>query len=491
MNGRKCRTGRNKPHCAAFLQEQYFTGTIQEQEFGMKLIHLADLHLGKRVNGFSMIEDQAYILKQILRIIDEQMPQAVLIAGDVYDRPIPSEEAVDLFDSFLFELAKRKLEVFIISGNHDSAERVAFGGRLMDRSGIHFAPVFDGTIRPVTLSDAFGSVDFWMLPFLKPVQVRKWYGRDNAESSGQSENSVQSDSIDRRAEGQAENQAADRAESSGQSMEDAGENEGKHKRSADGAESIETYADAMQAVIRRLPLEPSRRNIAIAHQFITGAAVCDSEEYHTVGGVDEIPYTVFDPFDYVALGHLHSPQRIGRDGVRYAGSPLKYSFSEANQKKTVTVVELGAKSASDPDCFTIRQIPLHALHDLRRISGTFAALTEGARNADQESKGRVSANKEPDSYDPNDYYEITLTDEEDIPNAVSRLRAVYPNLMMLRYDNTRTRTETVILGSVDAEHKTPLELFEELYLQQNGQRLSDEQRALVLELIDGIWNESA
>lgn len=370
----------------------------------MKFIHLADLHLGKRVNGFSMIDDQKYILAQIISIIDAEQPQAVLIAGDVYDRSIPSEEAVDLFDDFLVKLSQRGVEVYIISGNHDSAERVAFGGRLMDASGIHFAPVYGGQITPLTLDDEYGTVAFWPIPFLKPLNVRHFYPD----------------------------------------------------------EPLESYADAMQFVVNKLPLDPAIRNLALVHQFITGASTCDSEE-QSVGGIDEIPVSVFDAFDYVALGHLHSPQKIGRDGVRYAGSPLKYSFSEANQKKSVTVVELGAKGS-----ISISERPLVAMRDMRRVSGKFDEIMAAAEQTE-------------------DYYEITLTDEEDVPNAIGRLRTVYPNMMTLRYDNTRTRTESVILGSESVEKKSPLELFDELFTLQNGQSMNEEQRKYVSSLIEEIW----
>lgn len=380
----------------------------------MKLLHLADLHLGKRVNGFPMLEDQRYILDRILDIVDAEAPQAVLIAGDVYDRAIPSEEAVDLFDSFLVGLARRGVQVFIISGNHDSAGRVAFGGRLMDASGIHFAPVYDGTIAPLTLSDEYGPVSFYLIPFLKPAQVRRFWPDVDPE---------------------------------------------------DGAA---TYTDAVRTVIAHLAPAPSGRCVALAHQFVAGAAVCDSEE-HSVGGLDEVAAEVFAPFTYTALGHLHSPQAVGGDAVRYAGSPLKYSFSEANQKKSVTVVELGADAAA------VRLVPLKPQRDLRRIRGLFDEITDPAFLAGQNT---------------DDYCEITLLDEEDVPSAQARLRAVWPHLMALRYNNTRTRSEAQVTGSAQVENKTPLELLDELYDLQNGQPMSEAQRALAARLIEEVWEET-
>lgn len=370
----------------------------------MRLLHLADLHLGKRVNGFSMVEDQRYILKQIVNIIDEQNLQAVLIAGDVYDRPVPSEEAVDLFDDFLVQLARRKLEVFIISGNHDSAERVAFGCRLMDASGIHFAPVYNGEIIPLTLTDEYGRVNFWLIPFLKPAHVRRFFPEEHTE----------------------------------------------------------TYAAAMELVIEKLHLDKAQRNVALVHQFITGAAVCESEDL-SVGGLDDIPGAVFAPFDYVAAGHLHSPQQMGRETLRYAGSPLKYSFSEARQHKSVTVVELGAKG-----CIQVEQIPLVPRRDMQRITGSFQEIMSKAHSRE-------------------DYFDITLTDEEDIPNAIGRLRELYPNMMSMRYDNTRTKTESAVLAQEGIEKKQPLELFAELYAQQNGQPMNEAQRTYVQGLIEEIW----
>lgn len=250
----------------------------------MKFIHLSDLHLGKRVNDFSMIEDQRYIITKILQIIDTEQPDAVLIAGDVYDKSVPSVEAVTLLDFFLVRIASRNLDVFIIAGNHDSPERISFGGRLMERSGVHFAPVYGGKAEPVTLRDEFGEVNFYLLPFLKPAVVRNLFPDRN----------------------------------------------------------ISTYTDALSAAVDKMEIESTKRNVLVAHQFVTGAVRSDSEEI-SVGGADNVDVSVFDGFDYVALGHIHRPQQVGVKTVRYCGTPLKYSFSEANQEKSVTVVEMGEK----------------------------------------------------------------------------------------------------------------------------------------------------
>lgn len=370
----------------------------------MKLMHLADLHLGKRVNGFSMLEDQTYILDRICGMVEEHRPEAVVIAGDVYDRSVPSEEAVELLDDFLVRLAELGAAVLVIAGNHDSAERVAFGGRLLGASGIHMAPVYNGTITPVTLEDEYGPVRFWPIPFLKPAHVRRYAPEGD----------------------------------------------------------IVSYTDAMAAVVEGLGVNEGERNVALAHQFVTGGIKSDSEE-HSVGGIDEVDGSVFDCFDYVALGHLHGPQRIGRDTVRYAGSPLKYSFSECAQRKSVTMVTLGEKGD-----VVVELLALKARRDLVKLRGTFAELTGPGQGGE-------------------DYYEITLLDEEDVPNAIGRLRAFYPNLMTLNYDNTRTRTAGDVLEGESAEGKSPLELFEELYEKQNGQKLSDEQRAFLTGLVEEVW----
>lgn len=376
----------------------------------MKLIHLSDLHLGKRVNEFSMLEDQQYILTEILQIIDREKPDGVMIAGDVYDKSVPSAEAVALLDDFLVRLAKRDLQVFLISGNHDSPERMAFGGRLMAQSGVHLAPVYDGKVSPITLTDEYGPVNLYLLPFLKPAHVRRCFPE----------------------------------------------------------REILTYTDALAAAIEAMGVNPAQRNVLVTHQFVTGAARCDSEEI-SVGGTDNVDVSVFEPFDYVALGHIHGPQQVGRETVRYCGTPLKYSFSEAKHQKSVTVVELGEKGA-----VSVRTVPLTPMRDLAELRGTYEELT---------FRGFYDGT----SY-PRDYVHITLTDEEDIPDAVSKLRIIYPNLMKLDYDNKRTRAGIVLEGAED-QQRSPLELLEEFYEKQNGQPMGEEQRAFAKNLMERIWEE--
>ncbi len=376
----------------------------------MKFVHLSDLHLGKRVNEFSMIEDQAYILTKILGIIREERPDGVLIAGDIYDKSVPSVEAVSLFDDFLKQLSRQQTQVFIISGNHDSPERLGFASELIALSGIHIAPAYDGMVCPVSLEDSYGTVNVYMLPFIKPVHVRSAFPEEKAES----------------------------------------------------------YTEAVSAAIAHMDIREGERNILIAHQFVTGAARCESEDI-SVGGLDNVDASVFDAFDYVALGHIHGPQQIGRESVRYCGTPLKYSFSEAKQCKSVTVAELKEKGN-----LGIRTVSLTPLRDLRELKGTYEELAN-------------RKNYEGTSLE--DYLHITLTDEEDIVDAVGKLRVIYPNLMKLDYDNRRTRENREITGGDEMEAKTPMELVREFYERQNNQPMNGKQEALVSRLMEKIWEE--
>ena len=378
----------------------------------MKFIHLSDLHIGKKVNGFSMLEDQQDILfKKILPIVDEEKPDCIIIAGDVYDKSIPPSEAVGLLDEFLVKLAERNLQVFIISGNHDSAERLAFGNRLIDKSGIHISPVYQKDTAAFTMKDDFGTVNIYMLPFIKPVHVRTAFESDETIS----------------------------------------------------------YTDAVRMALSQMDINVSERNILITHQFVTGAERSDSEDI-SIGGSDNVDASVFDDFDYVALGHLHRPQNVGTKRIRYCGTPLKYSFSEEKDSKSVTVVEMREKGILD-----IREIPLVPLHEMVTLRGTFRELTE-------------KKFYENTSY-REDYTHIVLTDENDIENALNRLREIYRNIMKLEYDNTRTRHHSRIedLSLSDVENKSPLELFAKLYEDQNGSSMSPEQTEFMQKLIKEIW----
>lgn len=379
----------------------------------MKLVHLSDLHLGKRVNEFSLIEDQRHILDEIMKIIDDERPDAVLIAGDIYDKSVPSAEAVTLFDSFLVSLAARSLKVCAISGNHDSPERVSFGGRLMAYSGVHIAPAYSGVTEPVRFDDEYGAVNVYMLPFVKPANVRRFFPE----------------------------------------------------------REIESYTDAVSAAVDAMEIDPAARNVLVTHQFVTGAERCESEEL-SVGGADNVDASVFDGFDYVALGHIHGPQKVSRETMRYCGTPLKYSFSEARHIKSVTVVEMRGKGGVD-----VRAVPLIPLRDMTEIKGSYAELSFK------------------DYYDGksfrNDYLHVTLTDEEDVPDAVSKLRIIYPNIMKLDYDNSRTRAGIVLDSAAELQRKSKIELIGELFEKQNGRPMSDEQRGFTQELIEKIWEGEA
>lgn len=375
----------------------------------MKFLHISDLHIGKRVNEFSMLEDQEYVLEQILAIADKEQAEGVFIAGDIYDKPVPSAEAVQLFDRFLTELAGRGRKVFAVSGNHDSPERIAFGARLMREKGVYMSPVYDGNISPVTLEDAYGEIRIYLLPFVKPALMRHVLGEETEE------------------------------------------------------QMPETYHDAVKLAVERMKVDACRRNILVAHQFVTGAARCESEEI-AVGGLDNVDGSVFDAFDYVALGHIHSPQSVGRDTVRYCGTPLKYSFSEAEQEKSVTVLNLKEKGRAELDT-----VPLKPLRDLRKIRGSYMELM----NRDFYRGIHTE-----------DYLQITLTDEEDVPEGMQRLRSVYPNLMRLVYDNSRTRQNREVGMTEEAEKKSELELFAEFYEMQNNRPMSEEQTEFVRRLIE-------
>lgn len=376
----------------------------------MKFVHLSDLHLGKRVNGYSMIEDQKYILLKILNVIDEQKAEAVVIAGDVYDKPIPPTEAVQLFDDFLFRLVERNLQILVISGNHDSPERIAFGSRFMDKSGVHMSQVYNGKNDLVELKDKYGKVNFYMLPFVKPSNVRRFF-------------------------------------------ED---------------EEINTYTDAVRVAVSHMNVNKKARNVIITHQFVTGAQRSESETI-AVGGTDNVDSYVFDDFDYVALGHIHGPQNVGKNTVRYCGTPLKYSFSEISHKKSVTVVEMKEKGN-----VKVSTVELTPKLDMREIKGTYEELTF--------KKNYENTNTE-------DYLHIILTDEEDVADAVAKLRCVYPNLMKLDYDNTRTRNSFALTQAEETEKKSDTELLSEFFVKQNGKPLSDEQLEYAANLFEQIKEE--
>ena len=374
----------------------------------MRFAHISDLHLGKRMGEYSLIKDQQYILSQIIDIIKNTRVDAIIISGDVYDKTVPSAEAVTLCDDFFTKLSTLKIHVFVISGNHDSAERLSFGSRIMENMNIHIAPVFDGKLKKVVLKDEYGAVNVYLMPFIKPSSVRRFFPDTE----------------------------------------------------------ITNYTDAVRAVIDNTEINTNERNIIAAHQFVTGAKRCESEEI-TVGGLDNVDSSVFDKFDYTALGHIHTPQTAGKDTIRYCGTPLKYSFSEASDKKSVTILDIFDKTD-----IIINEIPLTPLFDVRKIKGSYETVT--ARS------NYINTNT-------NDYVYITLTDEQDIPGVLAKLRTIYPNIVKMDYDNKRTKTNRHIGAVSEIKKKSPLELFEEFYELQNNVPMDDEQKKIVTELIEEIW----
>lgn len=385
----------------------------------MKFLHLSDLHLGRQLHRYSLEEEQAEKLARIQRIAEAEQPDAVLIAGDVYDRSIPPIYATQLLDIFLGQLLKIA-PVCLISGNHDSAERLSFLSGPLTESGLHISPVYRGQVQPVTLHDQHGPVDIWLLPFVKAATVRPYFP----------------------------------------------------------AETIETTHDAVACAIRHMDIDTTRRNVLLAHQFVAGGKTSGSEEtieYATadvsVGGSDMVDASIFAPFDYVALGHIHRAQNVGSERIRYCGTPMAYDFSEAGTEKSVTVAELKEK-----DCLNIRTIPLPAPRELIEIRGTFAELTSES-SVHQADKGAFT--------------HVILTDDAPIPDVMNRLRQVYPRITHLDWDNARTRAEDDFTTTADASKHTPASLFREFFQRMNGADMTEEQIRYVDGLIQSIWEDNA
>ncbi len=377
----------------------------------MKFLHLADLHLGKRYNELSLIDDQKYILGEILGIAAKEQPDGVILAGDIYDKSVPSAEAVELLNRFLNGLAALKTQVFMVSGNHDSPERVAFGESFMGLSGVHISPVYDGKLKRVTLPDCYGEVHVYLLPFIKPAPVRRFFETD----------------------------------------------------------TIESYTAAVRAAIGTIELDDRARNILVAHQFVTGSVSSGSEEFN-VGDIGNVDAAVFDGFDYVALGHVHGAQNVAGERVRYSGTPLVYSLSEAAGVKSVTVVEL--KNKGD---LKISEIPLKPMRRVVEIRGSYEELTKRSFYENTTL--------------PSDLVHVVLTDEDEVPDALGKLRIIYPFVMSLRYDNKRTQTQAQLQLDDGVPARTPFELFSALFMAQNNAEMSEEQSQFVQSLIEKVWGE--
>ena len=379
----------------------------------MRFLHLSDLHLGKSVNNYSMIDDQRYMLDEVLNIIDKKNLDAVLISGDVYDKMIASTEAIKLYDYFILELVKRNLKVITISGNHDSAVRLGSGADLIKLSGVYISKEFNGDVNPVTLSDDFGEVNFYMLPFIKPIHVKQTYNLPEQLS----------------------------------------------------------YTDSVKYVVDKMNIDTSKRNVILSHQFVVGADLSGSEEIITVGGVDNVNSEAYKDFDYVALGHIHRAQDVVKDKIRYCGTLLKYSFSEVNNKKTLTIVDLKEKGN-----LSIEEIEVYPKRDFAELKGKYKDLTKS------DFYNQVDRDK---------YYRIILTDEEELVDVFKTLSDIYPNIMAVLYDNKRTQINNIINGASDVETKKPIELIDEFYLKQNNDSLNDRQKSYLDNKISKIWEDRA
>lgn len=369
----------------------------------MRLIHLADLHLGKRVHEYSMIEDQRLMLEQVLQLCRNKRPDALLIAGDVYDKTIPSLEAIALLEHFLYALSTLDIAVMMIAGNHDSGERLSFGGSFFKSHKLYVAGSFQGKLDTVTLFDEDGPINFHLLPFIRQADVRPHFPED----------------------------------------------------------TIDSVSAAVSAALSTIDRGPGR-HVLIAHQFVTAREhdpIRSDSELLQVGTLDAIDASIFDHFDYVALGHLHGPQQVGRGPVHYAGSPLPYSFSEVNQTKGVLLVEL--KADAEP---TICQLPIQGRHVMRRIKGTIDDLIEAGR--------RLEANDDIARYD---YLEVTLTDEGPVTDPMNRLRSVYPHVMQLLFERKSRADEArdTLLDEEDLREMGPDELFAQFFLAQTGRKMND------------------
>ena len=366
----------------------------------MKFLHLSDLHIGKRLKEQSFIEDQQYILDKIVEIADREKPDGVIIAGDIYDKSVPSAEAVALFDRFLTNLSQMKIKIYAVSGNHDSAERIAFGAALMKQGGVYFSPVYNGSIMKITEEDEYGRINIFLLPFVKPSQVREFFPETE----------------------------------------------------------INDYTAAVQAALSELDIDESERNIIIAHQFVTGASKCGSEEV-SIGGLDNVDGSVFEKFDYTALGHIHGQQSMNGGKMRYCGTPLKYSFSEAGHTKSVTVAEFAAKGS-----LSIQEIPLVPKRDMRDVCGKFEDILVNSDKSD-------------------DYVRVILSDENEILNAAGRLRHIFPNILEICYSSRHKAVYEIQAANDDDIRNNPEAVFAQFYYEQKGRMPDEEESAIMAEII--------
>ncbi len=377
----------------------------------MKLMHISDLHIGKRVNEFSMLEDQEYILNEIIKIAKDENISGIIIAGDVYDKTVPPIEAVDLADEFLTKLVKENISIYMISGNHDSPERLNFGSRIMEKNNLFICGEYDGDLRKIVIEDEYGKLNIYFLPYIKPSIVNNKLGLET-----------------------------------------------------------KTYDESVKEALKVIDIDVESRNILIAHQFVTfGSTVPELSDSETksLGGIDNVDASVFDKFDYVALGHIHKPQKIGREVIRYSGSPLKYSFSECNHKKSVCIVDFKEKNNCE-----IKLVPLIPKRDMKHLKTSMEDL----------KSGNILSTIPSDTY-----MHITLTDDEEVIDAISKVREIFKNVMVLDFDNKRNveNLSDTTITSEDLKQKTPKELFVDFFSSQNNVELTESQN----EIISNIVNE--
>lgn len=384
----------------------------------MKILHLGDLHIGKSLGEFNLIEDQRFILDQILDVAGKRSVDAVLIAGDVYDKSIPSEDAVSLFDYFICQLAKRKIKTFVISGNHDSDERLNFGSSLFEANELYISAKYEGVLYKQELEDEYGKINVYLLPFVKASQVKHFFPD----------------------------------------------------------EEIDSYDKAVRTVLDHAKINKKERNILAAHQFVAGHGEepimggSESAAVLNVGLVERIGADCFRNFDYVALGHIHSPQKVGREEVRYSGSPLKYSLSEVANDKSFPIITLGKKGD-----VSVELVKLKPLRDLRHLKGRMEQLLD---------KKNIKA--------PDDFIYATLTDEEIINDAMGIFRQYYPNTVKIDYDNTHTRQMEQVDISRITEDKSFDELISDFYRFVYGCEISEEEMGIMNEVAGeaGVINET-
>ncbi len=381
----------------------------------MKFFHISDLHIGKKLREMDITKDQEHILNEIIEMADEHEPDAVLIAGDVYDRSVPPAHALNLLDNFITRLESRDIRVFIVSGNHDSPDRLQFAKGILEKNNIHIAGTFNGQVEKVELRDEYGPINIYLLPFIKPSIVSNFYKK----------------------------------------------------------ETIDSYEKAFRLVIDGTDINTKERNVLISHQFVTNAGAepeASESESIRIGGLDNIDVSAFDPFDYVALGHIHRPQKVGRETVRYCGTPLKYSFSEHNHKKSVSLIEIKEK-----DDISITKLPLNPIRDMRIIKDTL----ENLLHSEEYTKYRE------------DFIYAIVTDEEDVFDPIGQLRSVYKYVLLLEIENTKSQyVDNDIAYSIDVKKKDPLELFQEFYFNQKNEEMTESQEKILIEILDELGGES-